>query len=61
MSFKVGDQVLYKYVGKKNERKPMYVEFIDEERITCSYLETNNDPSSSVRTVVLNKNSLETP
>lgn len=56
---KIGDRVRYKHYSlTKYSNFVMYVEFINDDAVTCSYLEHDGSDSGVVRTVVLNANSL---
>ena len=51
---------MYKhYTLNENTPKAMFVEFVNGEEVTCSYLEHSNNTSGLVRTVVLNEDSLK--
>ncbi|WP_324009174.1 hypothetical protein [Aeromonas dhakensis] len=59
MSFNIGDQVRYKHYSlSRYANASMYVEFINGDEITCSYLEHDGSDAGVVKTVVLNANSL---
>ncbi|HEH9417231.1 TPA: hypothetical protein SIA31_001231 [Aeromonas sobria] len=60
MSVNIGDRVYYKHYSLSIDNNPaMYVEFINGDEVTCSYLERDSSEAGVVRTVVLNVRSLE--
>ena len=59
MTLKTGDRLYYKHDSLSQNHKPlMYLEFIEGERVTCSYLERDGSETGVVRTIVLHIDSV---
>lgn len=61
MSFNTGDNVIYKrYSLSAGVNPKLVVEFVNDEQVTCGYLEPVSDGHPGlVRTVILHQSSLE--
>ncbi len=60
MSFRIGEKVVYaRFSTYKTGAPVMIVEFVQSDRITCSYVENDASGKGVVRVITLNEASLE--
>ena len=59
MSLNSGDRVHYKHASLSQHHNPlMFIEFIEGNKLTCSYLERDGSDTGVVRTIVLHIDSV---
>lgn len=60
MSFLAGDKVAYRHFREYAFGAPqMMVEFVESDRVTCSYVELDGAGNGVVRVITLNERSLD--